>query len=159
MYGTDSDVDERRKYQIYFYIAGLPNHPEHPQFNHYSLPLDFTVIIDCITHKIEGVERLPRTFDGGYPDDNTPWDAAEPVQYAHDLVGPLREDLKPIQVIQPEGPSFKIDGNRVSWQKWSFLVGFNYREGPTVHTITYDGRPIMYRASLSEMTVPYTDPR
>ncbi|RMY66586.1 hypothetical protein D0863_08355 [Hortaea werneckii] len=40
-----------------------------------------------------------------------------------------------------------------------YLVGFNYREGMTIHDVRYDGRPLFYRLSISEMTVPYGDPR
>lgn len=36
-----------------------------------------------------------------------------------------------------------------------FRVGFNYREGLTIHDVRYDGRPLFYRLSVSEMTVPY----
>ena len=38
-------------------------------------------------------------------------------------------------------------------------VGFNYREGLTLHDIRYDGRSLFYRMSLAEMFVPYGDPR
>ena len=72
----------------------------------------------------------------------------------------LRKDLKPLNVVQPEGPSFKVtDESLIEWQKWRFRLGFNPREGATLHDIRYDGRSIMYRLSLSEMTVPYGDPR
>lgn len=47
--------------------------------------------------------------------------------------GGLRENLKPLHVSQPEGLSFKVlDQNWVHWQKWSFRVGFNYREGQSL---------------------------
>lgn len=36
---------------------------------------------------------------------------------------------------------------------------FNAREGPVLHSIRYDNRDVLYRLSLSEMTVPYGDPR
>ena len=45
------------------------------------------------------------------------------------------------------------------WQKWSFRVGFNPREGLVLHTVAYDGRPILYRGSIAEMIVPYADPK
>ncbi|MFI5461237.1 MAG: primary-amine oxidase [Isosphaerales bacterium] len=45
------------------------------------------------------------------------------------------------------------------WQKWAFRIGFNPREGLVLHTVGYDGRPILYRASIAEMIVPYADPR
>lgn len=38
-------------------------------------------------------------------------------------------------------------------------VGFNYREGMTLHDVRYEGRSLFYRLSLAEMFVPYGDPR
>lgn len=77
-------------------------------------------------------------------------------------VGPARADLRPIEITQPEGPSFRVDGDRVDWHNWSFRIGFDAREGLVLHQISYrDGereRPIVYRASVAEMTVPYGDP-
>ena len=35
----------------------------------------------------------------------------------------FRDDLKPLHVVQPEGVSFKVDGNVVEWQKWKMHVG------------------------------------
>lgn len=71
-----------------------------------------------------------------------------------------RTDLKPIVISQPEGASFAIsNGNQVHWQKWSLHVGFNSREGCTLHGICYDNRPIMHKLSMCEMVVPYGDPR
>src|SRR5262249_47992082 len=32
--------------------------------------------------------------------------------------GPIRDDLKPLEIVQPEGPSFTVDGHEVRWQKW-----------------------------------------
>lgn len=68
--------------------------------------------------------------------------------------------MKPINITQPEGTSFKVtDESLVEWQKWRFRVSFNPREGAVLHDIHYDGRSILYRLSISEMTVPYGDPR
>jgi primary-amine oxidase len=73
-----------------------------------------------------------------------------------------RQRIKPLTIEQPEGPSFQLEGNCLSWQNWSLVVGFNAREGLTLHDIRYfDGgkaRPILFRASLTEMVVPYGDP-
>ena len=30
----------------------------------------------------------------------------------------LRDDLKPLHVVQPEGVSFKVTGHEIEWQKW-----------------------------------------
>jgi len=74
----------------------------------------------------------------------------------------FRDDIKPLEILQPAGPSFSVEGNEVAWQKWRFRVGFNAREGLVLHTIGYqDGgslRPIVHRAALSEMVVPYAHP-
>jgi primary-amine oxidase len=74
----------------------------------------------------------------------------------------LREDLKPIEIIQPEGPSFTVDGNHVRWQKWSLRVSMDSVEGLILHEVGYeDGghvRPVLFRASVTEMVVPYGDP-
>jgi primary-amine oxidase len=62
-------------------------------------------------------------------------------------------------VTQPKGASFTIEGDVFKWQKWQFRMTFNYREGMVLHGVTYDGRPLFYRVSLSDMSVPYADPR
>ena len=70
-----------------------------------------------------------------------------------------RTDLKPLEVTQPKGTSFTVQGHEVKWQKWSLRVGFSPREGLLLHTVSYDGRPVLYRASVAEMMVPYADPK
>ena len=72
--------------------------------------------------------------------------------------GPQRTTLKPIEITQPEGPSFTVDGNLLRWEGWSLRVGFDLREGLTLHQISLDGRPVIYRASVPEMVVPYGNP-
>ncbi|MCQ4118204.1 primary-amine oxidase [Rhodococcus tibetensis] len=72
-----------------------------------------------------------------------------------------REPLKPLNITQSEGPSFTLEGNKLEWQNWSLRVGFNYREGMTLHALTYNDngrvRSIANRLSLAEMAVPYRD--
>jgi primary-amine oxidase len=74
------------------------------------------------------------------------------------LQGPPLDSLKPIEITQPEGRSFTVEDGRVRWGKWDLRIGFNEREGLTLHQIAFDGRPICYRASIAEMVVPYADP-
>ncbi len=82
--------------------------------------------------------------------------------YTPDKVGPMRTDLKTIEIMQPDGPSFLVNGHEVQWQKWHFRIGFTTREGLVLHTVGYEDqrrmRPVLYRASLAEMVVPYGDP-
>jgi primary-amine oxidase len=100
--------------------------------------------------------------------------------YAADRVTKTRDDVKPLEITQPAGASFEVDGYCVRWQKWSFVIGFNGREGLTLNNLCWEGeapaeprgearqeprppgngkkRSVLYRASLSEMVVPYGDP-
>jgi len=73
-----------------------------------------------------------------------------------------RTGLKPIEVVQPEGPSFTVDGYGVSWCGWKFRIGFTPREGLVLHDLSIDDggvqRSIVKRACLAEMVVPYGHP-
>ncbi|KAJ6970585.1 primary amine oxidase-like isoform X1 [Populus alba x Populus x berolinensis] len=74
-----------------------------------------------------------------------------------------RSDVKPLQIIQLEGPSFRVNGHYIEWQKWNFRIGFTPREGLVIHSVAYvDGsrgrRPVAHRLSFVEMVVPYGDP-
>ncbi len=86
----------------------------------------------------------------------------EDANYSPEVAG-SRADLRPIEIRQPQGPSFEVDGHEVRWQKWRMRIGFTPREGLVLHTVTYQDqgreRPILYRASVVDMVVPYGDPR
>jgi primary-amine oxidase len=73
-----------------------------------------------------------------------------------------RSGIKPLDIVQTEGPSFEVDGHEIHWQKWRIRFGFNAREGLVLHGVGYEDqgrlRNILYRASLSEMVIPYGDP-
>jgi primary-amine oxidase len=91
-------------------------------------------------------------------------DAGPPIVSGEYLPGlidvPLRE-VSPLQVTQPDGVSFSLDGYLLRWQNWQLRVGFNHREGLVLHTVGYtDGgrlRPVAHRLSFAEMIVPYRD--
>jgi len=73
-----------------------------------------------------------------------------------------RTDLKPLEISQPDGVSFTVEGYELRWQNWSMRLGFNYREGPVIYQVAFDDqgtkRDIAYRMSFAEMVVPYRDP-
>lgn len=77
-------------------------------------------------------------------------------------IGPQRSAVKPLVVTQPEGPSFEIHGHEIAWQGWHFRLAMTPREGVVLYTVGHeDGdrvRPILSRASLSELAIPYGDP-
>ena len=80
-----------------------------------------------------------------------------------ELTGPTRTTQKPIEITQPEGPSFTVTGgNHVEWEKWSLDMGFDMREGLVLHNIAFqdqgEKRRILDRAVIAEMMVPYGDP-
>jgi len=83
-------------------------------------------------------------------------------EYLPELIPmPLRE-VKPLDIVQPEGVSFTLDGTLLSWQNWQLRLGFNYREGLVLHTVGFSDvgrlRPVAHRLSFAEMVVPYRDP-
>jgi primary-amine oxidase len=118
-------------------------------------PVDgVTVMVDVVTHEvldvIDYVDLPVPQEDGNFHD--PAW------------VGqPDRAGIRPIEISQPEGPSFTIDENGVlDWLGWNLQVGFDQREGLVFHNVSIDDagdqRPILYRASIAEMMVPYGDP-
>ncbi len=79
--------------------------------------------------------------------------------YDQEFISETRSHLKPIDVSQPEGVSFQMEGRTIRWHDWSILIGFNAREALTLHNVSFDDRPVCYRASLAEMVIPYGSPR
>ncbi|MDX6356306.1 MAG: primary-amine oxidase [Streptomyces sp.] len=87
---------------------------------------------------------------------------AECGRYEAEFTGPARTDLRPLEISQPEGPSFTLAGSVLSWQNWRLRLDFNAREGLVLHQLTHrDGdrdRSVLHRASIAEMAVPYAEP-
>ena len=134
-------------------VRAVSYYREHPQDNGYAHPIEGVVaVVDLIhnrvTDLIDEAEIIP------IPRKKRNYAAAD--------LPPPRTDLKPLNIVQPEGPSFTVNGWQVDWQKWSFRIGFTPREGLVLHRLSYrDGdrtRPIIHRASITEMVVPYADP-
>lgn len=146
-YGNEpADYKHRRLTRPLFFLRPTEAH------NPYAKPLDSIVaVVDLNTSKVLEVHDygpLP------LPPEEGRWD--------RDSTRPHRTGLKPLQIAQPEGPSFTVSGQEVRWQNWKFRIGFNAREGLTLHEVSYaDGgreRQILHRASICEMVVPYADP-
>lgn len=156
-YGTDDRNERRRLFQCYMYAA-LSDDPE---ANHYSIPLPLAPVFDAHTLELVALECLPMGETADLDPETQPWEPVKPVEYSAGILGPdaFRKDVKPLQVSQPQGPSFMITDHYIEWQKWSFILGWTLREGPVLHDIKYDNRSLFYRVSMSEMTVPYGDPR
>ena len=125
--------------------------------NGYARPIE-----GLIVHVDLGRGEVIEVIDHAPPDTDPIPLATHHARYGVDDVGPLRTDLRPISITQPEGPSFTLEGNHLEWQGWSVRIGFDPYEGLVLHELGYrDGdraRPILHRASISEMVVPYGDP-
>ncbi len=82
--------------------------------------------------------------------------------YDDEAIGSLRSFPSPIEIRQPLGPGFKIEGHVVSWDKWRFHLRSDPRVGTIISTVTWrDGdtdRSVLYEGNLSEIFVPYMDP-
>jgi primary-amine oxidase len=155
-----ADDDRRRMVRVLAFVQARAHDLA------WAHPVDgIAAYVDLIERKVFKITdefELPVPAESGDYDDEA-------------LRGPYRTTLKPIEITQPEGPSFTLDGHALRWQDWSMRIGFDAREGLTLHQITlhdhdhdHDGdtdadggreRPVIYRASIPEMVVPYGDPQ
>ncbi len=121
-------------------------------FHYYGRPVEGVVAIVNL-NEAKVLELIDR---GAVALSREDWD------YDLETLGTLRSAPRPLRISQPEGVSFQLQGNQVTWQGWSFRYFMHPRDGLILYEITYDDgdavRPVMYRASLSEMVVPYSDP-
>ncbi|EKG15920.1 Copper amine oxidase [Macrophomina phaseolina MS6] len=122
----------------------------------YVYPLDFCPIYNADTKEIIHIDipKVRRQLNKAPPNN---YHAA-----SIEAQGGYRTDLKPINITQPDGVSFSMDGRFISWQNWKFHIGFNYKEGLVLSNVTFNDqgneRPIFWRISLAEMVVPYGNP-
>ena len=133
-------------------VRCIPYLRESPGANGYARPIEGLLarvdaargeVIDIVDF---GVVPMPPDTGSYYPEDN----------------GPIRSDLRPLEITQPDGPSFRVEGNRIEWQGWSVRVTLDPTEGLVLHDLAIaDGgrrRQVLRRAAIAEMVVPYGDP-
>jgi primary-amine oxidase len=112
-------------------------------------------------HPIEGLNAVVDIKSGvvlRVDDYGGPPIPMQEVNYDSKFVTDTLPPLKALNIVQPDGVSFTLDGHRLIWERWSLNIGFNAREGLTLHDMRFDGRPVCNRASLVEMVVPYGSP-
>ena len=72
---------------------------------------------------------------------------------------PHPRELAPLQILQPDGPGFTVQDGLLRWGPWQLRVSMHPIDGLVLHQVSYiDGdraRPVLYRASVAEMVVPY----
>ncbi|KAK8069443.1 hypothetical protein PG994_006059 [Apiospora phragmitis] len=156
-YGAPDAADGRKRlFQALLFARDTRS--GNPDSNFYAYPLPLIPVMDAHSKEIIRIEELAT---GGRGDPLTGKTHAARLldhnaasEYVPELLPEgTRRDLKPLGVVQPDGPSFSVsDGNLIRWQKWSMRATFNSREGAVLHDIRYDGRSILYRLSMSDMT-------
>ncbi|WVF71054.1 hypothetical protein IAT40_005851 [Kwoniella sp. CBS 6097] len=171
--GLDERFPGRRLQQCFIFARLRPND------NLYAHPCDFIPVIDSHTGEVITID-YPHTNQK--PGEAHPPSSAEahaahvprerfpppmaPQNYLPEQIAlddpsfKMRDTLKPLHVVQPEGVSYSLDGRVLSWQNWKVHIGFEFREGLVLSNITYDDgakgtRPVFYRMSVAEMVVPY----
>ncbi|GGF33835.1 primary-amine oxidase [Subtercola lobariae] len=145
-YGFDDELNHRVARSLFF----MQDHPTDACWAH---PVDGLCAYVDMTEgrviKLVDFLDLPVPKESGNYDDPA-------------FRGPERKSLKPLEISQPDGPSYQVDGEVVTWQNWKFRVGFDAREGLILRQLSFhdkgEDRPIIYRASIAEMVVPYADP-
>lgn len=116
-----------------------PNNLSNIDSNHYAFPLAISPVVDCAELKVIRIDMCPTGADHATKAPQ-PIRIPPPNEYSSEHQD-LRTDLKPLNVVQPEGVSFKVTklgetGETIEWQKWSFQVGFNQREGMVLYDVS-----------------------
>ncbi|MCB8881233.1 primary-amine oxidase [Acidisoma cellulosilytica] len=141
----------RRVLNCFIWMRTFPldNYYAHPvEGLHALIDVSTLEVLEVVDHFAESgdyipVPRTPRNYDAA-------------------LLTEFRPPSSALDVVQPDGAGFKVEGHKVTWENWDFRVGFNGREGLVLYRIGYthggERRPIVYRASIAEMVVPYGTP-
>ncbi|HRK20110.1 MAG TPA: primary-amine oxidase [Hyphomicrobiaceae bacterium] len=142
------DIDKGRRL-----VSAVSYYRENIKDNGYAHPIEGVVaLVDLIAGKVVELVDEPEIIPIPKRKRN----------YNREAYPKTRTTVKPLDIVQKEGPSFTVDGWNVKWQNWDFRVGFTAREGLVLNTLSWrDGakaRPVIYRASITEMVVPYADP-
>ncbi len=113
--------------------------------NGYAKPINGVIVhVDLTLNKVVSVEDYGI---GPLPKAHARYDSSSQSK--------LREEPKLINITQPEGTGFEVNGNHISWEGWKVRVSIHPDEGLVLHQLSLNDRPIIYRAGMSDMVVPY----
>lgn len=141
------DLPEERNNRVLHLTCG----DDRGRISGYGETFEGLVVVVDLTN-----EKVLRLLDGGGARSGLP-DGHSPEE-----IGPTRAPVNPVEMVQPRGPSYTLDGHEVAWQNWRFHFRMDMRRGLVLSRVRYlDGgreRSVMYQGSLSELFVPYMDP-
>ena len=142
-FGFDFERDRRA-------ARGVAFRKTHAMDNAYARPIEGVLaFVDLDTLEVFRVDEL---FEQPIPDVDGSY---------HDGAVPQREAPAALEIVQPAGVGFELEGHRVRWQGWSLRVSIHPVQGLVLHTVGYDDgsgvRPIVHRAAVAEMIVPYAE--
>ncbi|KAG0150116.1 hypothetical protein CROQUDRAFT_38837 [Cronartium quercuum f. sp. fusiforme G11] len=132
--------------------------------NLYAHPLDFVPVVDTLTGKVVRIDFGPSRItsagedmvEGKLSSGTTAPGHIEAGTYVKDALERALDEKMIEEALKA------LNGNQLYWQNWKMHIGFNYREGLVLNTISYKDegvyRPMFYRMSLVEMVVPYGSP-
>nr|BBE15855.1 copper amine oxidase [Arthrobacter sp.] len=147
----DIDVEGRRLWACVSYFRHFEDDNAYAHIIEGVIAIVDTVRCEVYAIEDTGVKPMPMTCNN----------------YTADANGPMREDVKRLDILQVDGPGFTLDGPQMKWQKWRFRINMHPIDGLVLSGIEYDdskaGQPenyrsVMHRASLAEMIVPYGIP-
>lgn len=138
----DVDISEGRLCSSVSYVRHFEDD------NGYAHPIEGVVAIADLT-----TGQVIEIFDYGVKPMNE-----ECANYLPEFNQPLRDDIAPLTITQPQGPGFTVNGHEITWQRWRLNAFLTPIEGLVIQGVELrDGdewRSVMHRASLSEMAVP-----
>lgn len=158
-YGSLEVSDEPGRYFQGVVYARDTRNGNNPDSNFYAFPVPIIPVVDYYKRELVRIDKLATGGKGESLTGSTRDSSKHPLahcttaEYIPELLpNGTRKDLKELNVLQPDGPSFTVtDESLVEWQKWRFRVSFTAREGVVIHDVHYENRSVFYRLSISEM--------
>jgi primary-amine oxidase len=120
--------------------------------NEMARPVDGVIALVDLTAR--RVVRVDDAAAAPVPDAASERDAWQPL--------PPATTSAPPAIGTPSAAGGAVDGSLVRWRRWRLRFAVRPREGLVLYDVGFDDgarvRSVLYRASLSEMVVPYGDP-
>lgn len=125
-YGSDGRNDDDYMCQVFLFLRD-PANPDERDSNHYAYPLPISPLINIHTNELVRIDYMPTGAGNEVNRNPGPWKRQPPNEYIPEAQEKIRDDLKPLHVVQPEGASFRVleqgTSRVIEWQKWYYANG------------------------------------